>query len=73
MREVPMPECDKLLEVKGDSQVIGEFLEWYRAQGARTRRGSIEQVLANYFEIDLRRVEQERSALLEAIRAGDDT
>lgn len=117
------PECDKMLAVHDQSQVIGEFLEWLDTQGlhimqwrtfnepktctcifneghtgerynSRTHkwetcgkcngtglleetyevqqwthaRGSINEILARFFDIDMTKVEQERRAMLEQIR-----
>lgn len=79
----PTPEHDKLKKVSGESQAIGEFVDWLRQE-----RGivfcdedkvddvyvpvvpfSIERVLADYFGIDLNKIEQEKVALLDHIRA----
>ncbi|RKY28525.1 MAG: hypothetical protein DRP83_00560 [Planctomycetota bacterium] len=70
------PECDKLSNVKDESQIIGEFLDWCNSQGVHLAtyyeerglvadRRSIEQVLADYFDIDLDKVEEERRHILE--------
>ncbi len=78
------PECAKLAEVSGMSQAIGEFLEWmgqdtpivlaqYGEDGdlfmASTNR---EKLLAEFFEIDLNKVEKERRAMLDSIRKAND-
>lgn len=69
---IATPELDKMLEVKPQSQVIGEFLDWLQ----NTKHysicelideddryvsimKSIEQLLAEYFGIDLNEVERE--------------
>lgn len=77
------PELDKMTTVKAESQVIGQFLEGMEEKGIYlctfpvTGPGqseyfrldkSIEQVLADYFEIDLNKVEKERRAVLNYIR-----
>lgn len=81
------PECDKLLAVSADSQKIGAFLEWLEQERELTicdldyRREDryypayipINKLLAEYFKIDLNKVEQERSALLDGIRASHAT
>lgn len=79
MRKVPTPELDKMQKVKDQSQVVGAFLDWLQNEtdmviGAWERERmypvhkSIEELLAEYFEIDLNKVERERRALLDAIR-----
>ncbi len=83
--QIKMPELAKLLEVKGDSQRIGDFLEWLSGEEITLAKwtgedcmecgGSLmditqtrEQLLANYFKIDLVKCEQERQTLLNAVR-----
>jgi hypothetical protein len=77
------PECDKMIAVSKESQAIGNFLEWLGEQGIllaeygteRYHRDqlmpkhiSIEKLLAEYFEIDLDKVETERRAMLDDFR-----
>lgn len=77
------PECDRLVAVSGESQRIGAFFAWLTHDRdpqielcERADRGdqlwpvsrSIEQLLAEYFEIDLDKVEAERRMLLSAVR-----
>ena len=73
------PELDKMLEVKEKSQVIGQFLEWfqegyviaeYSSDGADLLHANIntEKLLAKYFKIDLKKIEKERSAILDWMR-----
>lgn len=77
------PELDKIQAVKEESQVIGLFLEnsgyvlaeYVKPEGYTREElvpvgKSINQILADYFEIDLSKVEEERMALLEELRAG---
>jgi len=74
------PECEKLAAVHEKSQAIGAFLEWLETKdiSLMTRdhnddccspRMSIEEMLAEFFEIDLNKVEEERRAILEDIEA----
>lgn len=78
------PQHDKLATVKDFSQAIGEFLEWAEGEGMmlceRTQpedyydslmpiRASRTRVLADYFRIDLDKLEEEKLAILEEIRA----
>lgn len=88
MKSVPMPECDKMLAVKDKSQAIGEFLEWLQGEqevtlaaygterNTRNRlfpiQTTTEAMLADFFGINLAKVEQERRALLAAINAPDE-
>lgn len=75
------PECDKLSAITERSQVIGEFLDWLQHERSvelcerdclsdklMMCSSSIEQLLAEYFEIDLEKVEQEKRAILDELR-----
>lgn len=78
------PEHDKLSTVKDFSQAIGEFLDWASEKGMMLCERSGErmdyyddlmpvrknttQILADYFEIDLDTLEEEKLAILEEIR-----
>ena len=63
------PECEKLKAVVSQSQPIGAFLEWLEEiHDVRLPGGSVNELLAEYFEIDLDKVEVERRALLDFIR-----
>jgi hypothetical protein len=96
--ESKYPECDKIVAVHGQSQKLGEFLDWLEGKGIHLGRWaptpaelvmnrmtgkripihdeetfvelfiSREKLLAEFFGIDLNKVEAERQALLEAIR-----
>ena len=83
MKDLPKtPALDKQASVRGESQPIGLFLEYLQQKGIMLcREGSeksdfpyipirenIEQLLADYFEIDLKACEEERRALLKAIQ-----
>lgn len=83
---VRTPECDKLLEVKDESQSIGDFLDWLTHEkkivlcewrevdrdeeedgfhdGHYPTYDTIEQLLAKYFEINLKKLEKERRKML---------
>lgn len=76
---IPTPEVDKMLAVRDKSQEIGSFLEWLRGEkkivlAAYEHDDLIEvytstnDLLAEYFEIDLNKVEAERRAILEGLR-----
>mgnify|MGYP001611424741 FL=1 len=74
------PECEKALAFREKSQVCGEFLEWLHSKGyylCYLPRGhelwvpireNIEKLLAEFFGVDLNKVEQENRTMLEQIR-----
>lgn len=79
--EMKTPELDKMKKVSEDSQKIGEFLDWLKGKYEIARWGDIsgvdrlfpinentEQLLADYFNIDLIKCEKERREILENIR-----
>lgn len=73
--------------VRDESQSIGNFLMWLREHhyticqfnGARCgseympARKTIEELLADYFDIDLRRVEKEKQAMIDLMVAMQNT
>ncbi len=78
------PELDKQLAVQDKSQPIGEFLDWLTSRkgytvcfykGGESWREFLpvnkttETLLAEFFDIDLKKCEQERQALLAEIQA----
>lgn len=97
MKVLKLPEHDKLTKVSGDSQAIGQFIEWLRGskkiifcklQDERIYRESIEEyqdeyyapttlniqdILAEYFEIDLEKLEKEKRKILDNIRKANTT
>ena len=85
--EVYYPECTKLHAVRERSQVCGEFITWLRDElnielceqideyphYRRTLR-SLESLFAEFFKIDLDKVEQEKRAMLAKLsKAGEYT
>lgn len=72
------PECEKLAEIHDKSQVIGEFLDWLNSEGIYLCeeiseklfpiRDTIEFLLADFFGIDMKKVEEERQSMLDDIR-----
>ena len=76
------PELDRLAAVSDESQAIGEFLEWLQSERnivlaeylnpkahlLYPANVGIETLLAQYFKIDLAKVEKERRLLLQSIR-----
>lgn len=79
------PECDKMSEVRDESQSIGAFVEWVGEQGweiidraESDKHGfpvhirlSTEELLAKYFDIDLALVDKEKRAMLESLNTKD--
>lgn len=78
------PEHEKLSKVKHTSQAIGEFLDWLENEkGAavcvlvRQNRhqhlylplqNNTEQLLAEYFDIDLKKLEEERRQIVDEMK-----
>ena len=73
------PEHDKLKKVQGNSQAIGEFLDWLVQEKRIFLATSIDgdfypahqnniKLLAEYFDIDLTILEEEKSMMLQTIR-----
>lgn len=73
------PEHEKIEKVQLESNTIGEFLDWLPSKdiqlGTWTESGefiplhrNIEKLLAEFFEIDLEKIEQEKRAMLELLR-----
>lgn len=76
------PECEKIAVIADKSQVIGEFLEWLqedkhlviceqcgiRCNNLSPLNFSTEKLLAEFFGINLNKVEKERRQMLNAMR-----
>jgi len=71
------PEHEKMRQIADESQLIGWFLECSDYTLCEFHQGedeylpphkSIEEILAEYFEIDLNKIEQEKRQMLEEIR-----
>lgn len=71
------PEHEKLKRIKVKSQAIGEFLDWLDQEKNlelydRVRECPanipIQDLLAEYFDIDRGRLEEEKLAMLEELR-----
>lgn len=80
------PEHDRLKLISDKSQTIGAFLEWLNSESGleictliegqiddrfAPAGISIEKLLAQYFEIDLDKIEKEKRAMLDSIRAAN--
>jgi hypothetical protein len=78
---VPTPECDRMLAVKKESNSIGQFLDWletnnyvigeYEGGQLFSINKSFEKLLAEYFKIDLKKVDKEKRAILQALHDWD--
>lgn len=75
------PQHEKLKLIGDKSQAIGEFLEWVNSRGYTLGkydqkdylmpvRESIPALLADYFEIDSVKLEEEKCDMLESLRNG---
>ena len=75
------PEHDKLSAVCNESRAIGLFIEWLYEQGKCIEMFSedadilvrdhtdIQKLLADFYKIDLNKLELEKRAMLEEIRS----
>jgi hypothetical protein len=75
------PEHRKLKAVVDRSQTIGEFLDWLEEKGLWLANMDVEgprmspyyykkeNILAEFFGIDLKKIEKEKLAMLEELRA----
>lgn len=82
----PTPTLDRMVELgkTGDLPVIQHFIDWLTDQGIGYWKGrdqyqrpieyhpDPEQLMRDFFGIDSRKVDQERRALLDYVRARDD-
>jgi len=77
------PELEKMASAKQASHIIGEFMEWLHGQGILLAKygpdtvsdprlwpyyKSINDLLAQYFDIDLNKVQQEKRQILVDLR-----
>ena len=77
------PECEKMAKVQSESQAIGAFLDWLGSEKSVYLAGSEdmdvpfnyqkEELLAEFFEIDLKKVEREKRHMLEGCRINNDS
>jgi hypothetical protein len=71
------PEHDKLAAVQDQSQIVGEFMEWAEENGyqlmavddGRPYGVALEPVLADWLGIDLEKLDKEKRAMLNEMRA----
>lgn len=81
---VDTPEHDKLIALNGDDDTIGQFLdwlmydsdyqvcEWLGGEWVQTGKNT-RQLLAEYFEIDMRALDAEKGVMLKALRDGQES
>lgn len=76
------PECEKLAKVAKQSQVLGEFLNWLKGfkefelakwnlhgeDRLVPMHDSTESLLAEFFGIDMDKVEKERQQIIDGLR-----
>lgn len=78
-KKILTPELDKMLANKDKSQTIGEFLDWLQNEkkislckvqedGYYPVYTSIQNILGEFFGVDLQKAEKERLAILENLR-----
>lgn len=75
------PECRKWASIVGEKRSIENFLEWCREEHnatliaeqleGRFTVSSLETLLREYFEIDSKKLEEERQAMIEELRSGN--
>jgi hypothetical protein len=75
MKQSEVPELTKMLAVKEQSQVIGEFIDWLNEEKGIYLKAKgycpvfdFEGLLAEFFKIDLKKAEQEKQKILEGLR-----
>jgi hypothetical protein len=64
------PEHEKMKKIADESQACGDFIHWATHKGyidIKSRKRT-EELLAEYFKIDLNKIEQEKRAMLALIR-----
>lgn len=62
------PESEKFHKVAEQSQICGEFLDWLQFEKRVHLPNSIEKLLAEFFEIDLKKLEAEKREILVEVR-----
>lgn len=68
------PEHEKLVEISDQSQAIGEFMEWlestaFAVHDIYTMNDKIQEILADYFDIDLAKISEEKDQMIEEYRS----
>lgn len=76
------PEHEKLSAVSDESQAVGEFIVWLSDERGillAERQGfeflpisaSIQSLLSEFFEIDMKKIEAEKRQMLEELKEGN--
>lgn len=79
-KKTDYPECAKISANREESRKIGNFIEWLQETGRFIGKRdeddcmdeeslTIENLLAEYFGIDMAKVEEERQQMLESMQA----
>ena len=77
------PECEKMKKVHTESEAIGSFLDWLSEKGVwlacqededieKPFPYQTEELLAEFFDIDLKKVEREKRHMLEGCRINNE-
>lgn len=73
------PEHERLAEVADKSHIIGEFLQWLDTTiwadtaNVYDLNDRVQEVLAEYFNIDLAKIDKEKDQMLEEFREQNGT
>lgn len=77
------PEHDKLAKISDQSQTCGEFVDWLQGCGLHLCEGEddegrfwpshrpITELLAGFFDIDQKKIDAEKEAMLDVLRAAN--
>lgn len=70
LKKLKFPEHEKLKLIAAHSQVCGEFVEWLGSKGFSVggRSFNLHHCLAEFFEIDEEKIEEENRVMLEQLR-----
>lgn len=67
---IPTPELDKVRAVREESEAVGDALHWIQKHSMYEldlSGNGIEQVLADYYGIDLEEAQREKDRIIDAI------
>jgi len=69
------PECEKLKKIQKESYACGDFYHWAINKGyikdgnlSKRQHKSLETLLAEFFEIDVNKLEKEKRVMLDSLR-----
>lgn len=68
------PELEKLKVIQEKSQAAGEFYHWAIHKGYIKQRMflNLDKILAEFFEIDLEKIDNEKRQILEELRRANE-